>query len=94
MMTIIVLWILLGIVAFIVIVLHFSLSAYVKFDSNGFDFNVKYLFFTLYPRAKKTKKPKEQKNKKVRRNKVEKSEQEDLFHDDLQDDFQDRKSVV
>ena len=61
-MTIIVLYILLGIIAFIVILLHFSVRATVKASKQGVDIKVKWLFFTLYPR--KPKKPKKKKKKK------------------------------
>lgn len=61
-MTIIVLYILLGIIAFIVILLHFSVRATIKASRQGVDIKVKWLFFTLYPR--KPKKPKKPKKKK------------------------------
>lgn len=61
-MTIIVLYILLGIIAFIVILLHFSVRASIKASKQGVDIQVKWLFFTLYPR--KPKKPKKPKKKK------------------------------
>ncbi len=61
-MTIIVLYILLGIIAFIVILLHFSVRATIKASKQGVDIQVKWLFFTLYPR--KPKKPKKPKKKK------------------------------
>ena len=59
-MTIIVLYILLGIIAFIVILLHFSVRAEIKASKQGVDIKVKWLFFTFYPR--KPKKPKKDKN--------------------------------
>ncbi len=58
-MTIIVLYILLGIIAFIVILLHFSVRASIKANKQGVEIKVKWLFFTLYPR--KPKKPKKKK---------------------------------
>ena len=61
-MAIIVLYILLGIIAFIVILLHFSVRATIKASRQGVDIKVKWLFFTLYPR--KPKKPKKPKKKK------------------------------
>lgn len=61
-MTIIVLYILLGIIAFIVILLHFSVRATIKASRQGVDIKVKWLFFTLYPR--KPKKPQKPKKKK------------------------------
>ena len=61
-MTIIVLYILLGIIAFIVILLHFSVRATIKASRQGVDIKVKWLFFTLYQR--KPKKPKKPKKKK------------------------------
>ena len=61
-MTIIVLYILLGIIALIVILLHFSVRATIKASKQGVDIKVKWLFFTFYPRKpKKPKKPKEKK---------------------------------
>ncbi|MBQ9868915.1 MAG: hypothetical protein IJM32_04590 [Ruminococcus sp.] len=61
-MTIIVLYILLGIIALIVILLHFSVRATIKASKQGVDIKVKWLFFTFYPR--KPKKPKKPKKKK------------------------------
>lgn len=61
-MTIIVLYILLGIIAFVVILLHFSVRATIKASKQGVDIKVKWLFFTFYPR--KPKKPKKPKKKK------------------------------
>ena len=61
MMTIIVLWILLAIIALIVIILHFSVSLYLKFDDDGLSVKAKYMFFTLYPRKPKEKKQKKRK---------------------------------
>lgn len=61
-MTIIVLYILLGIIALIVILLHFSVRAEIKASKQGVDIKVKWLFITLYPR--KPKKPKKPKKKK------------------------------
>lgn len=58
-MTIIVLYILLGIIAFIVILLHFSVRATIRASKQGVDIKVKWLFITLYPR--KPKKPKKKK---------------------------------
>ena len=61
-MTIIVLYILLGIIALIVILLHFSVRATIKASKQGAEIKVKWLFFTLYPR--KPKKPKKSKKNK------------------------------
>lgn len=49
----IVLYILLGLIALIVILLHFSVRAEIKASNDGFDVKVKYFWFTLYPRNKK-----------------------------------------
>ncbi len=60
MITIIVLWILLGIIAVIVILLHFSLTAQIDLNKKGFELKVRYMFFDIYPRKpkqKSTKKP-------------------------------------
>lgn len=57
-----VLYIILGIIAFIVILLHFSVTVYVRASSSGVDIRVKYLFFTVYPRKKKQKKNKKQRS--------------------------------
>ena len=62
MIAIIVLWILLGIIAVIVILLHFSLTAHIDLDKKGFDLRVRYMFFDIYPR--KPKKPKGEKSSK------------------------------
>lgn len=54
-------WLLLGIIALIVILLHFSVRVYVEASrAKGIDIRAKYLFFTVYPRPKKTEKQKEQ----------------------------------
>ncbi len=84
MMTIIVLWILLSIIALIVILLHFSISAYIKVDEEGFEVRLKYFFFTIYP--KKTKKQKTKKSKSVRDGKRKNKKE---FSDDLDDEFSD-----
>lgn len=84
MMTIIVLWILLSIIALIVILLHFSISAYIKVDEDGFVVRLKYLFFTIYPQ--KTKKQKTKKSKSVRDDKRKNKKE---FSDDLDDEFSD-----
>ena len=49
----------LGIIAFIVILLHFSVRATIRASKQGVDIKVKWLFITLYPR--KPKKPKKKK---------------------------------
>lgn len=79
MMTIIVLWILISIIALIVILLHFSVSAYIKADDEGFKIKVKYFFITFYPR-----KPKKKKNKKMKTKKEDKVKE---FSDSLDDEF-------
>lgn len=84
MMTIIVLWILLSIIALIVILLHFSISAYIKVDEDGFEVRLKYFFFTIYPQ--KTKKHKTKKSKSVRDDKRKNKKE---FSDDLDDEFSD-----
>ena len=58
MITIIVLWILLGIIAVIVILLHFSITAQIDLNKKGFDLKVRYMFFDIYPRKPKKKKQK------------------------------------
>lgn len=78
-MTIIVLWILISIIALIVILLHFSVSAYIKADDEGFKIKVKYFFITFYPR-----KPKKKKNKKMKTKKEDKVKE---FSDSLDDEF-------
>lgn len=60
MIAIIVLWILLDIIAVIVILLHFSLTAHIDLDKKGFELRVRYMFFDIYPR--KPKKPKAEKS--------------------------------
>lgn len=78
MMTIIVLWILISIIALIVILLHFSVSAYIKADDEGFKIKVKYFFITFYPRKPKKK------NKKIKTKKEYKVKE---FSDSLDDEF-------
>jgi len=74
MRAIIVLYIFLGIIALIVLLLHFSVRACVKVNGEGFTLKVKYLFFTLYqiPEKpdKKPKKPKKPKRIKKKKNKT------------------------
>ena len=80
----IVLKILLIIIAVIVILLHFSVTVYVKGSTDGkFEFKVKYLFFTIFPHKEKPKKPKKEKKKKRKRQKKEKIG-DDEFGDDLE----------
>lgn len=71
MRAIIALYIILGIIALIVILLHFSIRAYVKVDGDGFELKVKYLFFTVFrlpADPNKKKKPKKDKKKKLKKN--------------------------
>ncbi len=80
----IVLYILLGILALIVVLLHFSVTAQIALEKNKLtNLQVKWLFFTLYPRPKKEKKKKRAKKQKrvkksVSEEKPEKKETEDL----------------
>ncbi len=90
MIAIIVLCILLGIIAVIVILLHFSPSVYFKADRDGIDFSVKYLWFTIYPRSNKPKRAKKSKGSKTKAKRHEKkSVDKDLFDDSFDDDFDD-----
>lgn len=90
MMTIIVLWILLSIIALIVILLHFSIYAYIKANEDGFEIKVKYLFFTIYPRKPKKKKIKKQKSsgEKI------KNEFSDSLDEELNEEFPDEQATV
>ena len=65
-----------GIIALIVILLHFSVTAEISADKSGVDFRLKYMFFTIYPRPPKKKKTQK-----------EKPPEED-FSDNLEDDFE------
>ena len=65
MITIIVLWILLGIIAVIVILLHFSITAQIDLNKKGFDLKVRYMFLDIYPRKPKKKKQKRSKKAKL-----------------------------
>ena len=57
-----VLLIILGIIAFFVIILHFSVTVILSFDNKeGLKYRVKYFGFTLYPRKRKPKKGKKKK---------------------------------
>lgn len=84
MIAIIVLWILLALIVVVVILLHFSVTAYIKANSDGFDIRIKYMFFTVYPRPPKSKKQKI-KTKKIKN----KKKTEDLFEDNIDEDFAD-----
>ncbi len=92
MMTIIVLWILLGIIAVIVILLHFSVSAEVNLDKAGFDLKIRYMFFNIYPRRPKKKKRSKQNDKDLQKNVENDKPHDDFsfdeFEDDLDDDFE------
>lgn len=84
MTAIIVLWILLGLIALIVILLHFSVTVEIKGGTNSdFVLKIKYMGFTVYPRPPKKKKKKSAKSKKNRKAKENLKE----FTDDLEDDF-------
>lgn len=69
MVAIIVLWILLGIIALIVIALHFSVTAEISADRKNVEYKIKYLWFTIYPRP--PKKPKKKRHKKSKKKKTE-----------------------
>ena len=87
MIAIIALWIILGIIAFIVILLHFSLRIYVTADMNGADVKVKYLFFTVYrmnTAEKKEKESEEPPPEEKKEEKPEKAEEEKPFEDNLE----------
>ncbi len=67
MIAIIALWIILGIIAFIVILLHFSIRVYVDASKDCVDIKAKYLFFTVYKMntaEKKNAPPEDKKEKK------------------------------
>lgn len=96
-MVIIVLWILLAIIAVIVILLHFSVRVYLKYDGD-FEMNIKYMFFNIYPRKPKKEKNKRERHKKSNKDKnsqcetadkidfkIEETESE--FEDNIDDDF-------
>lgn len=61
MITIIVLWILLGIIAVIVILLHFSITAQIDLNKKGFDLKVRYMFLTFIHESLRRKNRKDQK---------------------------------
>ncbi len=83
MSAIIVLWILLGLIALIVILLHFSVTVEIKGGTNSdLVLKIKYMGFTVYPRP--SKKKKKQKKAKLQ-SKVKENVEE--FKDDLEDDF-------
>lgn len=99
MIAIIVLWIILGIIAFIVIMLHFSITAKIDLDKNGFDLKVKYLFFDIYPRPPKKEKVKNSRRKGSSEPAKEGigepfSEDFDEFMDSLDDDFSDSDNAA
>ena len=80
----IVLWILLALIAIVVILLHFSVTAYIKVNGDGFDLKVKYLCFTLYPRQEKPEKQANKNTKSV----------EHLAQDNKDGDFADNDSDI
>ncbi len=87
MIAIIALWIILGIIAFIVILLHFSLRIYVSADMKGADIKVKYLFFTVYKMntaEKKDEQSAEPPPKKKKEDSNEKASEEKAFEDNLE----------
>lgn len=86
-MTIIALWIILGIIAFVVIMLHFSLRVQLDADKTGAEIKIKYLFFTIYPRS-----PKKVKTGKIKTtvNKIDKAEKTDASSEKINiDEFKD-----
>lgn len=87
-MTIIVLWILLGLIALIVILLHFSARIYVHAAADGFSLKIKYFWFTVYPREPKSKRNKKQKKAKTK-HKSETAPNSDDFSDDLDSEITD-----
>ena len=87
-MTIIVLWILLGLIALIVILLHFSARIYVRAAADGFSLKIKYFWFTVYPREPKSKRNKKQKKAKTK-HKSETAPNSDDFSDDLDSEITD-----
>lgn len=88
MMTIIVLWILLGLIALIVILLHFSARIYVHAAADGLTLKVKYFWFTVYLRELKSKRNKKQKKVKNKK-KSETAPTADDFSDDLDSEITD-----
>jgi len=59
------LYIILGLIALIVILLHISVTVYLTADNKeGVKYTVKYLFFTIYPRKPKANKSKKKQKKK------------------------------
>lgn len=59
------LYIILGLIALIVILLHISVTVYLSADNKeGVKYTVKYLFFTIYPRKPKANKGKKKQKKK------------------------------
>lgn len=87
-MTIIVLWILLGLIALIVILLHFSPRIYVHAAMDGFSLKIKYFWFTVYPREFKSKRNKKQKKAKTK-HMSETAPNSDDFSDDLDSEITD-----
>lgn len=87
-MTIIVLWILLGLIALIVILLHFSARIYIHAAADGFTLKVKYFWFTIYPREPKSKRNKKQKKAKTK-HKSESTPTSDDFSDDFDSEITD-----
>ena len=84
MITIIVLWILLGIIADIVILLHFSLTAQIDLNKKGFDLKVRYMFFDIYPRKPKKKKQKRSKKAELPEDSFDDFEE---FEDDIEENL-------
>ena len=84
MITIIVLWILLGIIAVIVILLHFSITAQIDLNKKGFDLKVRYMFFDIYPR-----KPKKSKQKRSKKAELPEDSFDDFeeFEDDIEENL-------
>ena len=84
MITIIVLWILLGIIAVIVILLHFSITAQIDLSKKGFDLKVRYMFFDIYPRKPKKKKQKSSKKAELPEDSFDDFEE---FEDDIEENL-------
>lgn len=88
MIAIIVLWILLGIIAVIVIMLHFSVTVHLKGGTDGsFDLRITYMGITVYPRPQKNKKRKKVKNKDAGQDHALYDEEPSIFDDSLEDEL-------
>ncbi|NLZ45658.1 MAG: hypothetical protein GX896_03095, partial [Clostridiales bacterium] len=85
MIAIIVIYIILGVIAFIVILLHFSIKAEISVNNDDVDIEVRYFGFLVYPRPEKVPKKSKAEKKSRKDKKKSKSSDTPLSSDEVDD---------